>query len=189
MPVPHLPLGKPNQSWTFEEISNWLDAKFPGKNYGSEFVSWVRTHNNLPAPYTLNLNSSSFGPTGLGTHNTAVDWYGAWILLGNVGPGIGKILGSGIGKAGKSIPKTILPGVAAGIGKVPGVQALSGLDAIGGFFSRLSEASTWIRIGEVLAGGIVLFIGVKALSQGTPVGDAAKSVKKIGKTAIKVVPK
>jgi hypothetical protein len=48
------------------------------------------------------------------------------------------------------------------------VPALSGLNAIGDFFARLTEASTWIRVGEVVAGGLLLYVGVKALV--TPAG-------------------
>lgn len=37
---------------------------------------------------------------------------------------------------------------------------LTGLAAIGDFFSRLTEADTWIRVGKVLAGGVLLIIGL-----------------------------
>jgi hypothetical protein len=48
------------------------------------------------------------------------------------------------------------------------------LEDVGDFFHRLTEAATWERVGEIALGVLLLYIGVKALSQGTPVGGAAK---------------
>jgi hypothetical protein len=45
-------------------------------------------------------------------------------------------------------------------GQVPGI---SGLAAIGDFFARLTQANTWIRVGEFVAGGLILYVGLKAL--------------------------
>ena len=47
-----------------------------------------------------------------------------------------------------------------GSGSPPG---LSGLAAIGDFFGRLTEANTWIRVGEFVAGALLLYIGLKAV--------------------------
>lgn len=55
---------------------------------------------------------------------------------------------------------------AAGSGTLP---PISGLAAIGDFFARLTEANTWIRVGEFLAGGIILYVGLKAIV--TPPGQ------------------
>lgn len=45
---------------------------------------------------------------------------------------------------------------------------LSGINAIGDFFNRLTQAQTWIRVGEVVAGGLLLYLGLKAVV--TPAG-------------------
>lgn len=62
--------------------------------------------------------------------------------------------------AKESVPKRV-------VGNVPGGSsaegALSGVDAIGDFFSRLSEANTWIRVGEFAAGTLLLYVGLKGL--------------------------
>lgn len=55
---------------------------------------------------------------------------------------------------------------AFGSGTVP---QLSGLAAIGDFFARLTEANTWVRVGEFLAGGVILYVGLKAIT--TPAGQ------------------
>lgn len=39
-------------------------------------------------------------------------------------------------------------------------QDIPGLPAIGDFFSRLTEAATWIRIAKVVAGGVLLIVGL-----------------------------
>ena len=57
---------------------------------------------------------------------------------------------------------------------------LTGLAAIGDFFQRLSQANTWIRVGEVLLGLALIIIGLAKLAEGTPLGHAAL---KAGKAA------
>lgn len=64
---------------------------------------------------------------------------------------------------------------------------LGGLAAIGDFFNRLTEGSTWLRVGEVVVGILILYVGLKATTAQTPVGNAVKSatapVKKAAKAA------
>ena len=57
---------------------------------------------------------------------------------------------------------------------------LSGLAAIGDFFHRLTEASTWIRVGEVLLGLALITVGLAHIASGTAAGRAAL---KAGKAA------
>jgi|ERR1700729_2582121 len=71
----------------------------------------------------------------------------------------------------------------------PIIPKLTGIDAIGDFFSRLTSGATWIRVGEVVAGGIILFIGIHALTVNTAASSAAKSVTKPAKKATKTVVK
>jgi len=54
-----------------------------------------------------------------------------------------------------------------------GAQQLLGVNAIGDFFSRLSQASTWIRVTEVVLGAALLLIGLAKLAAGTSIGKAA----------------
>lgn len=54
---------------------------------------------------------------------------------------------------------------ATAVGSVGGIgNPLTGLAAIGDFFGRLSEANTWLRVGEVLIGIILLGIGVARIT-------------------------
>jgi hypothetical protein len=56
------------------------------------------------------------------------------------------------------------------------IPGLSGLAAIGDFFSRLTEGSTWIRVLEMVLGAGLVLVGLAHAASGTPAGRAAKSV-------------
>lgn len=64
---------------------------------------------------------------------------------------------------------------------------LTGLNAIGDFFQRLTQTSTWVRVAEFAAGGLLLYMGGSALLRGTAAGDAAKGGVKLGKKIGKAV--
>jgi hypothetical protein len=71
-----------------------------------------------------------------------------------------------------------------GSGNVPG---LTGLAAIGDFFARLTEANTWLRVGEFVAGGLILYVGLKAIV--TPEGQnvGRRTLAHTAKTTAKVL--
>jgi len=56
--------------------------------------------------------------------------------------------------------------VAQNVANAPGqaAQLLTGLPAIGDFFQRLTQGSTWIRVGEFLLGALLLISGALHLS-------------------------
>lgn len=64
---------------------------------------------------------------------------------------------------------------------------LAGVGAIGDFFNRLTQGNTWLRVGEVVVGLMILYIGLKATTAQTPVGNAVKSAtapaKRVAKAA------
>jgi hypothetical protein len=61
---------------------------------------------------------------------------------------------------------------------------LTGVAAIGDFFSRLGQANTWIRVGEVVAGLILLGIGLNAMFKGKPMQIVTKTAGVAGKAAM-----
>ena len=72
----------------------------------------------------------------------------------------------------------------AGSGNLPG---LTGIDAIGDFFHRLTEGETWTRVGEVVLGVILLYAGVKALTgAGSATKAASSPVKKAAKAGASI---
>lgn len=75
------------------------------------------------------------------------------------------------------------PDINQGLADTPGVKAaaeagdaLSGIDAVGQFFNDLRDASTWIRVGKIVAGSALLLIGLAKLT-GFSKGIAGKAVK------------
>lgn len=66
------------------------------------------------------------------------------------------------------------------------VSNLGGLSAIGDFFNRLTQSNTWLRVGEVVVGVLILYIGLKATTAQTPVGNAVKSATAPVKKAARV---
>jgi len=82
-----------------------------------------------------------------------------------------------------------LPLVPGGGGQTfgPGGPNLGGIAAVGDFFNRLTQANTWIRVGEVLAGLLLLYIGVNALMRGTAAESAVNTAKQGAKRTAEVV--
>jgi hypothetical protein len=156
----------PGKLATFGAWKNWINSRAPGQ--GEAWISWVQAHAKIVPPEsgTVDLNSNLFpvGSGGLlgGSNNHASNWFAAWILEGNVGPDIAKLLAGAIGGAGSKIPG-ILQDTGEGIGQVPGAKALGGLDAIGNFFSTLGDRATWVRIIKVVVGSIMIIAGLVRL--------------------------
>lgn len=70
---------------------------------------------------------------------------------------------------------------ALGKGSVP--NPLSGLAAIGDFFQRLTQAGTWIRVGEVLLGAALIIVGLARMASGTAAGRTAVKAAKVAAIA------
>jgi hypothetical protein len=77
----------------------------------------------------------------------------------------------------------IPPGSSANKGpKIP--NPLQGLAAIGDFFQRLGQANTWVRAGEVVAGLILVAIGLNSMLKGKPLQFVTKTAGIAGKAAM-----
>lgn len=73
----------------------------------------------------------------------------------------------------------------AGIPSAPDLpNPLSGINAVGDFFQRLTQPATWTRVGEVLLGGILVYVGVRALAHGSGSSPATKPVTKPAKKVV-----
>lgn len=66
---------------------------------------------------------------------------------------------------------------------------LTGVNAIGDFFQRLTQTSTWIRVAEFVAGGLLIYMGGSAILRGTAAGNAAKGAASKGKKLAELIPK
>jgi hypothetical protein len=67
------------------------------------------------------------------------------------------------------------PGSAIG-GVTNAAANATGLTAIGDFFSRLGQANTWIRAGEVVLGLVLLAVGVARLTNAVPIATKIAGV-------------
>jgi len=159
---------------TFGYFYNWLNREqlgasskqgFHAELPGDAWITWVQKHGHAG---DVDLTTFRYG------HYFAWQWFTAWLLT-ETGVGIGQALQTAVDQTGKAITTQILPGFGAGVAKVPGAKAASniasdipgldtGLGGISDFFSRLSDPNTWIRVAEFLGGGLVLYVGIKALT-------------------------
>lgn len=87
-----------------------------------------------------------------------------------------KYYGSNVSRGPGGIP---VPGVQA-----PGVP--SGLAAIGGFFSSLGDPHTWLRVAEVLAGLILLAVGLNAILKQSAGVDLAGGAARAARSGAKL---
>src|SRR6267154_967236 len=63
---------------------------------------------------------------------------------------------------------TNLPGGSASSAQQLGnAGSLTGVDAIGAFFNRLTNKNTWLRVAEFGVGGMMLYVASKAMFPGT----------------------
>jgi hypothetical protein len=96
-------------------------------------------------------------------------------------------LKAGIGAATPGGLPTVGPG--GNINPANAFSNLGGINAIGDFFNRLTEPNTWVRVGEVVAGILLVYLGLSATLRGTEVQKQASAVKSTGKKIAAVVPK
>ncbi len=75
-------------------------------------------------------------------------------------------------------PNPFIPGTSVTPGgQVTGGGPLAGLASVANFFGQLGQANTWIRVGEVLLGLVLLAVGVARITHTIP------AATKIAKTA------
>jgi len=68
------------------------------------------------------------------------------------------------------------------------VQNLGGINAIGDFFNRLTQKNTWVRVGEVVAGLLLVWIGLSAITKDTAAAAPIKQTKKAIGAAASISP-
>ena len=96
-------------------------------------------------------------------------------------------LKAGIGAATPGGLPTVGPG--GNINPANAVSNLGGINAIGDFFNRLTEPNTWVRVGEVAAGILLVYLGLSATMRGTEAQKQFTKAKSTGKKIAAVVPK
>lgn len=61
-----------------------------------------------------------------------------------------------------------------------GVPVTAGSGSAGSSLAKLGQASTWVRVGEVLLGAALIIIGIYSLVKDTPVAKAATKAAEVG---------
>lgn len=80
-------------------------------------------------------------------------------------------------------------GPGGGLGLVKGASSdLGGINAIGDFFNRLTEANTWLRVGEFVAGALLVYLGLSATMKGTEAQSVTQGVTKPVKKGVGLLP-
>lgn len=174
-------------------------GNFPDEKTGiMETVNFLNTQgaNNYPGLIVKPLQTGD-GATAI----QGIDKSGAWGSSKNDLVTYAQLMNGqrNIDTVGKLLlPSDPNPGASAegavkgDVGSVLGVNVpdpLAGLAAIGHFFSVLSTGSTWVRVGEVLGGVIILAFAIGIMrndiyTTGRQGMDIAKSVTKIGAAAL-----
>jgi hypothetical protein len=77
---------------------------------------------------------------------------------------------TGAGNATGEIAQGTVGGLAQTAGQLSG--PLSGIAAVGDFFSRLTNPNTWLRIGEVLLGIVLIAVGLAKMTHAVPIATA-----------------
>ena len=98
--------------------------------------------------------------------------------LGGTVSGVGKAIAKGAGVVG-GLPQNV--GNAVGKGLESNVEPLAG---IAGILSTLTNANTWLRIGEGVLGIVLIGIGLFAVTKST---DAGKAVASTAVKAAKII--
>lgn len=124
-------------------------------------VQWIDANGNLktqivsgPKPATPSTGKV-FGP------------YKSMADAQNSGSSNAGAIGTGLG-----VGLNVGAGIASGgaVGAIPSFP--NPLGDLGNFFHALTQGSTWVRVGEVLTGGILVIVAARALAHGSPVAGS-----------------
>jgi hypothetical protein len=99
--------------------------------------------------------------------------------------GLGRAVGAAASGTGSAFGQ-VTTGTAAGAENVEkrAGSLLSAVDAVPKFLSMLTSGNLWMRVGEVLAGLILLGIGVNALFKGKPLSTVTTVAGKAAPLAL-----
>lgn len=145
-----VPAGGVGSGTSLQTYAADFERKFPGHDAGAGFLAYAQEHPNLTPAEAASAFALEIAFSGV---DTAVQ--------------------SAISKLAQVLKST--GPAAAAAGSLPG---LSGVAAIGDFFNRLGQASTWIRVGEVVLGLILLAVGIAKITNAVPIATkVAKAIK------------
>jgi hypothetical protein len=71
-------------------------------------------------------------------------------------------------------PEPLIPGTKIQVPSIP--NPLSGIAAVGDFFQRLTQASTWLRIFEIVIGVVLVGVGIASMTKTVPLATGIAKV-------------
>lgn len=133
------------------------DPKYPGDNIGDQWLNYYNTHSGSQS---LSVLENAFADI---------------ILLEDLKGGL-----TAAGAAVGSVQNAAITGAAKGAIQITSWQ--KGLEVIGAFFSSLTQASTWLRVGEFIIGAGLIVVGLAHITN----TDTAlkRTATKVGKAAM-----
>jgi hypothetical protein len=141
---------------TAAQINQYQNSFNSGDSSGSNFTYQGKQYNAVAGPFATQAQAQNEIKTGAPT-------------LQQVGePAIVDVAG-----AASNAAKTVS-------------DPLNYLADVGDFFHRLTEKATWERVGELAVGALLVYIGVKALTQNTAAGNGAKKSGGLVKKAVEI---
>jgi hypothetical protein len=131
-----------------------FDKSYPGKNAGAAYTDYANAHPSLSPTQASSAFALEIALSGIDK------------AIASAVTGVGKLTGATPG------------GIVAGAKAVSQLNPLTGLDAIGNFFNKLGDASTWIRVAEVAVGLLLIAVGIAELTKAVPLATKIASVVK-----------
>lgn len=135
--------------WGSATYSNSTSTPYNGKN-ATQLYAYIAQQNPSASPYSIAVSVSDL------------------LLSSETGSAIGSGANEGLGDISQSAT------AAANPANYPSLPSwLSGLGDFAGFLQALGSANTWIRVGKVVIGGVLIIVGAAHL---TGAGGAVKEI-------------
>lgn len=161
----------------------WFDIQYSGQTYVEN-----QTGGNEKSLVALGFHGYATQAQAIANPNTANA--GQMLIASNI------LAGNPTGGVNTPNPPGVSTVTGAGNAAAAAINPLSYLGNIGDFFYRLTQGATWLRVGEVGVGILLIYLGIKASttslpSAGKAAGGHAKTTASIGKKMLElaVVPK
>lgn len=147
----------------YASILGGLPGTYQGNQKAYDGLTWSQLYEKLAAA-NPNQDPKAIADTVLGIADTQ------GVVTQAIKPAV---------DSASTTANAIAKGANAFANEVPKISnPLDFLGEIGDFFHRLTQASTWIRIAKVLAGGALLLIGLSHITGvDNKVADIARNVK------------
>lgn len=158
-----------NSRKTTRRNMTWFDIKYGGQTYVENV-----TGGNEKSLVALGFHGYATQAQAVANPNSANA--GQMLFASNI------LAGNPTGGVNTPSPPGTSTVAGAGAAAAGAVNPLSYLGNIGDFFYRLTQGATWLRVGEVAVGILLIYVGVKASTTSLPTAGKA-AAGHVGKQA------